>query len=362
VNSRRDDVIEEAVAQQATEWLTAHRQGDLSARERSDYLQWLKASPRHIEAYLKLVEMTGKLPEAFSGLDLDLDELVREAEQARTAAVYSPFPDRVAAGGAEVPRARRRPVLVAAFVFAVAVAVGLAAFLNTDRTAGARTVTVPADQQRTITLEDGSVARLDSNTKLRIVFSHTRRLIELSEGQGLFTVMHDARRPFIVRAAGQDIVALGTQFDVSHRNQHIEVTVVEGRIEIIGMPAEQAVDAPRSSLPAPTLQLGAGQQVHLSDGGTLSPPMLVDAAAATAWTERVVSFADSSLESVAAGFSRHTGARISIEDASLRDYKVNGVFQAYDLESFVGYLEQLPGVVVTRGPNDELRVLRRAPR
>jgi transmembrane sensor len=90
-------------------------------------------------------------------------------------------------------------------------------------------------------------------------------------------------------------------------------------------------------------------------------PKLVDAAATTAWTRRAVEFSDASLETVAAEFNRHTGSSISIEDADLRDYKVNGVFQAYDVDSFLSYLRHLPGVVVTRGSHEEVRVRRQQP-
>src|SRR6202012_1717962 len=43
-------------------------------------------------------------------------------------------------------------------------------------------------EQRSITLEDGSVVRLDASSKLIVRFSKRKRTLELAEGQALFQV------------------------------------------------------------------------------------------------------------------------------------------------------------------------------
>jgi transmembrane sensor len=128
----------------------------------------------------------------------------------------------------------------------------------------------------------------------------------------------------------------------------MQVTVLEGRVEIVDdKPPPRATTA--SSLPAPPLRLAAGEQVRLTDR-SVQPPRIVrvDAKRATSWASREISFAGARLEDVLAQFTRYTGAHIAIDNDALRDYRVSGIFQAWDLDSFVAYLEQLDGVTVER--------------
>ena len=133
----------------------------------------------------------------------------------------------------------------------------------------------------------------------------------------------------------------------SNAGSRTQVTVVEGRIEIID---EQS-----------PLRLVAGEQVRIEDNTRPAAPTTVDVKPATAWTRNEVAFAGERLEDVAAQFNRYTGARIAIEDAGLRDYRVSGVFQAYDLDSFVAYLSRFEGIAVERN-GEEIRVRNRKER
>jgi len=51
---------------------------------------------------------------------------------------------------------------------------------------------------------------------------------------------------------------------------------------------------------------------------------------------------------------------VEIDDAELRSLPVSGMFDAGDTESFVAFLESLPGVRVERGPK-RIRVVKVTP-
>ena len=65
----------------------------------------------------------------------------------------------------------------------------------------------------------------------RRVSRSSERLLTLSEGRARFIVAHEAR-PFIVRAASNEVVATGTIFDVSLIQDRLAVVLLEGSVEV----------------------------------------------------------------------------------------------------------------------------------
>ena len=64
-----------------------------------------------------------------------------------------------------------------------------------------------------ISLADGSIVVLDTDSVIETRFTATQRLITLSQGRTRFTVAHGSR-PFQVIAANTKVIAHGTIFDV----------------------------------------------------------------------------------------------------------------------------------------------------
>jgi transmembrane sensor len=94
-----------------------------------------------------------------------------------------------------------------------------------------------------VVLDDGSVIDLSTNTQIRVRFSAARRQILLDRGEALFSVAHDASRPFEVTALGVTARAVGTKFSVRlHEDARVETLVTEGRVlvlrqsEVLGVP------------------------------------------------------------------------------------------------------------------------------
>src|SRR5437870_12862082 len=73
-----------AIASDAAEWLVAQRAGRLGEAERQAFLVWLRASPRHVEEYLRI-----------AAVDRLVAGLARRLEM--------PFADELSAGVPDLP-------------------------------------------------------------------------------------------------------------------------------------------------------------------------------------------------------------------------------------------------------------------
>ncbi len=85
---------------------------------------------------------------------------------------------------------------------------------------------------RSVRLEDGSRVMLDTRSRIRVSFSATARDVELLEGQAHFDVAKNPARPFRVRTAFAEVVAVGTSFDVAAQPARTTVTLIEGRVNV----------------------------------------------------------------------------------------------------------------------------------
>src|SRR5687767_11767497 len=82
--------------------------------------------------------------------------------------------------------------------------------------------------------EDGSVVYLNAQSRLRIAYSDRRREVKLLDGEALFIVEKDSKRPFNVIAGATLVQAVGAQFNVRRRDRLILVSVVEGKVRVEG--------------------------------------------------------------------------------------------------------------------------------
>jgi len=98
-----------------------------------------------------------------------------------------------------------------------------------------QTMIVPAGQFAQLTLSDGSEIWLNACSKLVYPekFTSNKREIQL-EGEGLFKVVSNKKKPFIVKTGLIDVIATGTQFNVSaYPDDHwIATTLIEGAVKL----------------------------------------------------------------------------------------------------------------------------------
>jgi len=83
---------------------------------------------------------------------------------------------------------------------------------------GPRLTTGPGEWQTKV-LSDGSTLRLGPSTAILIEFTGTHRHIRLEQGEALFRVRPDSKRPFLVETELAIARAVGTAFAVSCEGQ-----------------------------------------------------------------------------------------------------------------------------------------------
>lgn len=185
----------------------------------------------------------------------------------------------------------------------------------------ARTVfTTDIGEQQVVQLADGSTVRLDTGSQIQVRFARDERRIELERGQALFTVAHDADRPFVVSAGSARVTAVGTVFDVRRTGGDVRVTLVSGAVDVA-----RAADAPPS-------RLRAGQQARVTPKAVTTRAVDVDTE--TSWTDGRIVFEDTPLREAVAEVNRYLTDGIDLEAGEWADVPINGVFRAGDREAF----------------------------
>jgi transmembrane sensor len=377
----------EQIYQEACEWFVEFRSGELDATSRRRFDDWARKSPEHLAAYLEIAAVWNEGLTRDSGLKWDTQTLIAQAaaenpsivplqERLRQDVSATALPDTASRRETHVPRARTirsgqsavRPFRVAASIAVIGLIVGALIWYRELRTTVYATT---FGEERSITLADGSVIDINSHSKIRVRYTGQERDVELLEGQALFHVAKNPTRPFIVSSGATQVRAVGTEFDVYKKIGGTVVTVVEGRVAVLprsDTPAgekpasEQVAEPPSDPSDARTLRSVANAGIFLSAGEQLlvTPTAMHKAehpniAIATSWTQRQLQFESASLPDVAEEFNRYNERQLVIEDPTLYEFHITGVFSSSDPASLVRFLRERPGVRVTETAT-EIRV------
>jgi transmembrane sensor len=206
-------------------------------------------------------------------------------------------------------------------------------------------------EQQTHRLTDNSVLHLNTDSAVTIRYSPTERLVVLTSGEADFEVAPDPSRAFRVSAGAAEILDRATKFDVRLLNDATVITVVEGHVAVRPTAKPPGAGAESNdNNPPPFVQVGADEQVSVTEGKWPVEPRAVDAERATAWLRREIVFEREPLGRVAAEFNRYAAKPIEITSPALRDLEISGVFRADETEEFLAFLRRLDGVRVDVTP------------
>jgi transmembrane sensor len=341
-----EEQVREIIACQAGEWVAAHRAGPLDTAERRAFYAWLTASPVHVEEYLGVRLLARHLPEAAADPDMPLEVIldrVREDTEDVTRIGFTSKSSR------PVPRPRpERRWLWAAIPAALAViGIGLL-WWSADSVTSERYATRHGEL-RSWRLSDGSTMRLNTDTSVRVRYSHSQRLVELHQGEGLFEVAHEVSRPFRVVAGTASVLAVGTAFSVHREAGSTLVTVVQGRVAVSAIVAR-----------GEPVIAEAGEEVRVRDAQPPGKATPADVQRSTAWLHRQIVFEREPLASVAAEFNRYSALPIDIETPALGKQLITGIFSVDDTETFLDFLRTFRGVAV-EATSTRIRVFQAAP-
>jgi transmembrane sensor len=181
-------------------------------------------------------------------------------------------------------------------------------------------------QIQKISLADGSIVTLNTNSRVVVRYSAQLREIHLNQGEALFDVAKNKKRPFVVFAGDAQIRAVGTVFTVRLlRRQPVQVLVKEGIVEV------KRTDA-AFSMP---LSVRANTKTLISKNAPIVSKIVPEAQIARdlAWQAGQISFDNETIGDAAEEFARYSDTRIVV-DPAIANRTVTGLFVSNDPVGF----------------------------
>ncbi|WP_395670729.1 FecR family protein [Phenylobacterium sp.] len=316
MNGERARDVEQPV--DAAGWFARVRAGPLSAADAAAFDRWRAESPTHEASYAKVASVWAAL-EA-SRADPEMLELRELAQRG-------------------VRRARGMRRLSQAIAACLILSVGLLFSADTSRffrpeNVEPITFSNPVGQVASVGLPDGSIAVLDTDSRLRVWPTKTGpRRIELLTGRALFDVAHMPERPFEVTAKGRKVVALGTKFDVYLRPEAVEVTLFEGRVRV------QQAGAGERRRTVPDVDLTPGYRFRFSDAGW--GVSRVAESDPESWRTGQLVFDDETVGAIASELNRYSAIKVFVVDSEVAEQRMSAVLRAGEILPFISAVEAL---------------------
>lgn len=303
-----DDVvpISTRVLEEAASWLLAMQDGPLNPDRQDEFDRWRARSADHQRAWKRaerLQACIGGLPPELARCALDRPSLVGRRAMLRGSALLL----MVAPLGCLI---WRHPFWHDGLAADHVTAIG---------------------ERRDIALEDGTRITLNTDSALDVRYDARQRLLRLRRGEVYIRTAADTHappRPFLVQTDDGRLLALGTRFTVRQRDDHTELAVYEGAVQIH---PDGARVVPGANIVA------AGQSARF----TRDRIDAVESAneSALAWRNGLLIADDMPIDRWAQELARY--GRDSIEpDASVRDLRISGTFPIDDIPLALGMLTQ----------------------
>ena len=348
----------QAIMEIAADWFVRSREAELSLADQKEFAHWLNESPLHVHEYLTIARMWGDINEIHGIEKLEFTIPGAPIDDARNVVPLSDTWVGDADGNAvqtqsiSAPKrlARWRAFAIAASLVAV---VGLGSVGRWYNVAPPGYHVTALGEQRSLILEDNSVVEMNTESEIEVNFENSERIVTLLAGEVLFDVQKDDDRPFIVKTEDVEIRVYGTKFNVYRQADKTTVTVLEGNVTVLVGQAGTTGAGAIARLPnvddTMSISLSGGEQAIVDTAvHSIRTVAVTHSEKYVAWTDRRLIFDNTPLVDIFSEFSRYNDVRYRISSDSLAELRLTVVFEGYDLESLISYLEYVPHVTVTR--------------
>jgi transmembrane sensor len=316
---------------EAADWF-ARRRSD-SADTAAAFEAWLRETPGNADAYAEVERAWAEVADAEGDAEL---MALRKSVQTRAA----------------MPRRAMAASLVAALIGVSA----LGAYqLGASKELADQSFRTGVGQQATVTLPDGSVVTLNTDTVVRTRADDDRRLVYLDRGQAFFKVAKDRSHPFVVSAAGRTVTALGTAFDVRVDGRELKVVLVEGRVRVESPKLRPTTDNAAPTQQGLVTEMGAGSQLVAPDDADWRVTR-TNTARETSWLHGRIVIDDKPLSEVVEELNRYSNQKVVLLDPELGTAHLSGIFRPGDLNGLVVALETSKLGRVEGSTQSELRI------
>jgi transmembrane sensor len=337
---------DQALKEAAVDWFFRRRAAPLSSVETEAFEEWLAGSLENREAYLAVEAFWSGAAQAESlpRFDVIRDQILRAVDRVRMT---------------------RRGGFIGVAALVIGLTGGAVYQFAAPKALATQAFKTAVGQQATVTLPDGSVVTLNTDTVVRTQADAERRLVYLDKGQAFFRVAKDRRRPFVVSAAGRTVTALGTAFDLRIDRGALTVLLLEGKVRVEAkpaMPARKADEHPAIGAqrpPAPSgrsTEMEPGSQLVASGDGDWRLTR-ADVERETSWLRGKIVFDDEALGDVVTELNRYSKRKMVIADESLAQVRLSGIYEPGDVKEFAQALRFTGLAALQEGPDGELRIV-----
>ncbi len=320
------------VAAEAATWVARLHGPDRTRAMELECLAWQAKSAANRHAFERCTEVWMEVPNA------------------ARAAGYVPTPRRAPGGVGRAGEGSRRVIALATLGV---LALGIAGLGTWALWPGDTEYRTAVGEAQTVVLSDGTRMSLNTDTRVRVAFRPERRAVHVASGEVAFEVAKDAARPFVVRAAGSEVEALGTSFSVrltppgGDTGERLSVTLVEGQVAL--RPA--AGGDGRSVAPAQAVVMRPGERVQLDKApGAAATRQQLDHPRidqVTAWQRNEVVFERTSLRDAVAEMNRYSRTPIVLADTGgLSERLISGAYRTGDNAGFARAVAAVHGLAV----------------
>jgi transmembrane sensor len=201
------------------------------------------------------------------------------------------------------------------------------------------TLKVPATNDYSVLLSDGTRVFLNSQSTLRFPFHFTGDTREVFiEGEAYFEVAKDDKKPFIVHTPVNNIRVVGTRFNVNTYQQGVvRTSLVEGSVLL-------------TTNDRKPLELLPGYEAAYSERSGYATSIF-DSSEVLAWREGAFYYHNLPLEDLSAIFARWFDLDLTFDRPQLRQHTVSGMLEKGHLEEFLQDLNRTSGITFSRNGN-----------
>jgi len=331
--------------QNAAAWLMSLQAPQVDEDTVVEWLEWCRADPAHLDAFNEVERLYHQL---------------QTAPPAAKAAFLSSTPV-----VETVPLVNQRKTAwmgIAAGTLLAALLVFARGFGGPPRGAAPESANYRAvrGEQPEVVLADRSRVTLGSTSEVASHYTRDMRFVDLRAGEAFFEVQRDYSRPFVVRAGGVTVTAVGTQFDVRRTSERTIVAVTEGAVDVAleGIAGAVRSNSVRGETTMP-VRIRAGQQAVWSGGKPALTVSDVSPDVVKAWRSGRLEFVMEPLGSVVDDVNRYASKRIVIRDPELREFIFTGTVFMDQVNVWAATLGVAFPVSTTTAPDGSLVIERR---
>jgi transmembrane sensor len=182
-----------------------------------------------------------------------------------------------------------------------------------------------AGETVTAMLGDGTVVRLGPRSRLRVEDSAGSREVWL-DGRAYFAVTEHPDMPFRVRTRAGEAHVLGTRFDLEVQDEALQVTVVEGRVELAAA--------------GPAIDVSANERARVQGDATPTRESIgpADLHRSLGWMGDFLVFEGTPLAQAAIELGFHYGIPVEVMDSVMGQETVHGWFADEELDDVLSIL------------------------